>query len=216
MLTDAEADDMAADNYRDFVMDDPLYYMGGVENALDYIDVDHFQDMMESEAEYRVDDMSNDELIEEGLDRDIIIFPDNFELLSYVKEDAISELLESHPEYSELSEDELLAKAGEEGIVDLEDRENYELLNERETLDQIRSELIAQYQSDYDDPIEWYIDMFGRQDLEEYVTNNTDLIDVDRYVDDIIRYGYDSREYYIGDGSSEIDLGNGYYAFRYE
>lgn len=117
----------------------------------------HFDEMMEEDIRYLVDDMSEEELIEE---------------------------LES---YDLIDEDDMIPD--EDWEPDEEDGETEEdrpMIYPERLIEDKKEELIEKRMNEYSSGIDWFENTFGEREMEEYIKNNPDCIDIDGLIQNIL------------------------------
>ena len=151
--------DSAKEYIEDTIDDIGITQLFSFDTLKEFLDTDRFQEIYDEDADYLADEQSEEDLLEF--------------LRQEGRLDEFAELKESDDEDEE-SDDEL----------DEDDLDNWELTDE----DGAREAYKDNYLSNYDDPVEWYIDMMGTESLEELIKRDSSVIDMDS----LIQYVVDS------------------------
>ena len=183
----SDAEDEARESMESLVADvGPIDAFG--EGAVSYfLDEDWFYDMMHEDVEYWVDDMSTDDLI------------DNMERLGLIDED----------------EDKIQDPDWEPDEDIPADEQEPDMIYPEDLIESKKDELIDEIcKHDYDDDgVEWYRSTFGERDLNDYIKEHPDCIDIDALIENNLDVAnelgrYDGREEYIrletNDGTTEF------------
>lgn len=138
-------------------------------------------------------------------------------------EDAQQESNESYVEDIESESDDtydnrLVAELYDEGLISDDDLEvtedgTYTLRDYDTVIDELKEEYVERLCEREPDAVQWFIDNFGSQEINRVIESNPWVIDMDAVVDECIYQ--DGVAHFIAryDGE-EIDLENGYYAYR--
>lgn len=182
----SDAEDEARESMESLVDDIGPFEAFG-EGAVSYfLDEDWFYDMMHEDVEYWVDDMSTEDLI------------DNMERLGLIDdEDKVQD-----PDWE--PDEDTPANEQEPDMIYPED-----------LIESKKDELIDKIcEHDYDgDGVEWYKSSFGERDLNDYIKEHPDCIDMDALIENNLDVAnelnrYDGREEYIrletNDGTKEF------------
>ena len=129
----------------------------GYGNVEYYLSDSYFDEMLEDDCRWRVDDMSDDEIIEELENRGIID-----------EDDMIPD-----PDW-EPDEDEG------------ETEEDRPMIYPESLADDYREELIDAMVNDYSSSLEWFEEMYSDREMEEYIRDNPDCVDIDRLIDSMM------------------------------
>lgn len=152
----------------------------------EFLDTDSFQEIYDEDADYLADEQSEEDLLEF--------------LRQEGRLDEFAELKESDDEDEE-SDDEL----------DEDDLDNWELTDE----DGAREAYKDNYLSNYDDPVEWYIDMMGTESLEELIKRDLSVIDMDSLIQYVVDYDGPASQLATYDNSEIEHEYNGEYYYIY-
>lgn len=124
--------------------------------------------------------------------------------LSYFDRDVLADEMRSYAtDYVyDLREDELIDELESYRIIDEDDKipdpdwerdpddpdEEPDMIYPQELLDDSRDELVDRMCNMYRDPADWFSEVYGEEELIDYVNSHAEHIDIDSYVDYMIRY----------------------------
>ena len=185
----SEAQEYVEDRIRDYIGDVGPIEAYGLDMVEDYLDEARFDDMMDDEIRYSVDDLDYDELAERLEDAGII-----------GEEDKVQD-----PDW--------------EADPDEPDEEP-EMIYTEDFLDSKREDLIDYEKDSYSDGIDYYLSMFGREELKELIRYDDSYIDIDRLVEDLAANADFGAELDIDGNEIELKIetegGRTYEAYAYK
>lgn len=178
----------------------------------------------ESEAQDRVRSLIDDLGVVEAYGFDAAI--------DYLDEDYFDDMLREDKEYwvDEMDTEDLIEYMERYDLIDESDKiqdpdweqdpdepdEEPEMIYPEDLLDSKKDELVDCLVEAEGDSIEWYRNTFGDRDLEEYLKNYPEAINMESMVADYTDVTselarYDGEEHYV-----KLDDGSEYYLYRYE
>ena len=177
--------DEAEDRVRSLIDDLGAAEAYGVDTVFDYLDSDHFDQMLRDDKEYWVYDMDTEDLID------------------YMER------------YNIIDDSDKIQDPDWEPDPDEPDEEP-EMIYPEDLLEDKKEALIDAMVEDEGDSIEWYRNNFGDRDLEEYVKNYPECVDIDRLVDDYTDVTNELARYDGEEHTVRLEDGSEYYLYRYE
>ena len=177
--------DEAEDRVRSLIDDLGAAEAYGVDTVFEYLDPDHFDQMLRDDKEYWVYDMDTEDLIE------------------YMER------------YNIIDDTDKIQDPDWEPDPDEPDEEP-EMIYPEDLLEDKKEELIDAMVADEGDSIAWYRNSFGDRDLEEYVKNYPECVDIDRMVEDYTDVTNELARYDGEEHTVRLEDGSEYYLYRYE
>ena len=157
VCTREEADEYAQEDLESLVDDVGPVEAFGYSTVSYYLSDSYFDEMMEEDIRWQVDDMDDEDLIEE---------------------------LES---YHLIDEDDMVPDEDWEPDEEADEtEEDRPMIYPERLLEDKKEELIERKMDEYGNSVEWFESMYGENELEEYIKDNPDCVDLEGLIRDII------------------------------